>query len=515
MVASYELRVASPLRSHRSRFRSDLIFWVIFLVGFLLRLRRYLQDRGLMHDDAQLASNIFSRSFSQLVRPLNIGDQAAPVGFLILQKTSTMLFGHGELALRLVPFLASVVVLPIFFIAVRKLASPAIALMALGWMALAEPLVRYSSEAKQYSTDVLWATVMLALAANADAIGAMAILTAVGAVLLWFSHPLLFVLGGIGITLLVQSLRAGKYKRAGKVTIMGATWLASFAANYLLISRYYVSNNFLLAYWQDQKAFAPLPRSWDTLLWYPRTIIDLFHYPLGILPSGVSTGLVYVLAGRGIEFTAVVMLLAGCGLMARRSPRALGFVIFTLALTLAASGLQRYPFAERLTLFFAPLMILPLAFAAGPRPAKIAAIPCAILFIFPVYIEAKYLIHPEIRYDARPAINYVKANWEPGDTIYLHWGSDVLGNYYLSAAPQLNLPAGDLIDGAFDPNVKTRPQTLAGDLLKVQGRPRVWVVFSMGAAGDEQAIEQTLDQRGKRIDHEDFRGSSVDLYDLK
>ncbi len=296
---------------------------------------------------------------------------------------------------------------------------------------------------------------------------------------------------------------------------MGTIWLASFAANYLLISRYYVSNNFLLAYWQDQKAFAPLPRSWDTLLWYPRTVIDLFHYPLGIFPSGVSTGLAYVIAGHVIEITAVAMLLAGIGVLARRSPRALGFVIFTLALTLAASGLQRYPFAERLTLFFAPLMILPLAFAAGSLEPKFTIVPCAILFLYPVYIETKYLVHPEIRYDARPAIDYVKANWEPGDTIYLHWGSDVLGNYYLSAVPQLNPPAEDLIDGAFDPNVKTRPQTLADDLLKVQGRPRVWVVFSMGAAGDEQAIEQTLDQRGKRIDHEDFRGSSVDLYNLQ
>src|ERR1700677_505042 len=78
--------------------------WTIVLIGFLLRLRRYLQDRGLMHDDAQLATNIFSRSFAQLVRPLNIGDQAAPVGFLILQKCSTTLLGHGELALRFVPF---------------------------------------------------------------------------------------------------------------------------------------------------------------------------------------------------------------------------------------------------------------------------------------------------------------------------------------------------------------------------------------------------------------------------
>lgn len=492
---------------------------MIVLIGFLLRLRRYLQDRGLMHDDAQLATNIFSRSFLELLKPLNYGDQAAPVGFLILQKCSTALLGHGELALRFVPFLASVIALPVLFVAIRKLANPAVALAGVAWLALAEPLVRYSSEAKQYSTDVLWATVMLALAASADSLAALGLLAGIGAVLLWFSHPLLFVLGGIGLTLLIKSLRQRKYNLAIATAAVGALWLASFGANYLLISRYYVSNSFLLAYWQDQKAFAPLPHSWATLMWYPKTVIDLFHYPLGILPSGNSTGLLFVISGRIIEATAVLTLLAGCVLMARRSGRAFGFVFLTLLLTLAASGLQRYPFAERLTLFFAPLIVLPLAFAIGSRGKNAALIvrilACAILFLFPVYIQAKYFIHPEIRYDAKPAINYVKQHWQAGDTIYLHWGSNVLGNYYLAAAPALAVPKGDLINGAFDPNAATRPHLLADDLLKVQGRPRVWVIFSMGAAGDQQSIEQTLDHRGKRLDHQQFIGSSVDLYDLR
>src|ERR1700728_1495922 len=96
----------------------DRFAWMIVLIGFLLRLRRFLQDRGLMHDDAQLATNIFSRSFTQLLKPLNYGDQAAPVGFLILQKCSTTLLGHGELALRFVPFLASVIALPVLFVAI-------------------------------------------------------------------------------------------------------------------------------------------------------------------------------------------------------------------------------------------------------------------------------------------------------------------------------------------------------------------------------------------------------------
>jgi hypothetical protein len=495
---------------------------MLVAMGILLRLRRYLQDRGLMHDDAQLATNIFSKSLAQLLRPLDLGDQAAPAGFLVLQKCAVTAFGHGEGAIRLVPFLASVIVLPVFFLGIRRIAGRTIATAGTAWLALAEPLVRYSSEGKQYSTDVLWATVVLALALAADSLPALAVLGAAGAVLLWFSHPLLFVLGGIGTVLLVQHLRQGKGKLACADAAMGILWLASFAANYLLISRYYVSNDFLRIYWQKQDAFAPLPRSPSDWLWYPKTIVELFHYPLGILPSGISQGVLFALADRVILFTAVAVLALGCFIMARRSKRAMGFVVLTLSLTLAASALQRYPFAERLTLFFAPLFVLPLAFAVGTEGWRqnppLAALPWllgAILLVYPVYIQAKYLIHPEVRYDAKPAILYLKAHWQAGDAVYLHWGSNVLGNYYLAAQPALAVPRGDLIDGAFHPNPSIRPRLLADDLLQLGGRARVWIVFSMGAAGDQQFIEQTLDRRGKLLDHQQFNGSVIDLYDMR
>jgi len=496
--------------------------WIVVLLGALLRLRRYLQDRGLMHDDAQLATNIFHKSLAQLLRPLDIGDQAAPAGFLVLQRCAVALFGRGELALRLVPFLASAIVLPVFFLAVRKIAGPAIAMAGTAWLALAEPLVRYSSEGKQYSTDVLWATVVLALALAADSLPALAVLGIVGALLLWFSHPLLFVLGGIGTTLLIQHLRRGNRKLACADAAMGLVWLGSFATNYLLISRYYVSNDFLRNYWQQQTAFAPLPRSLSNLLWYPKTIVELFHYPLGILPSENSQGMLLALAGRVILLSAVVALALGCFVMAQRSKRAMGFLVLTLFLTLAASAIQRYPFAERLTLFFAPLFVLPLAFAVGGewwrRNLTLAGLRrplLAILFVYPVYIQAKYLVHPEVRYDAKPAINYVKSHWQAGDVIYLHWGSNVLGHYYLANPPALAVPRGDLIDGAFDPNPRTRPSLLADDLLQLRGRSRVWIVFSMGAAGEQPFIEQTLDRRGRRLDQRQFNGGAVDLYDLR
>jgi hypothetical protein len=496
---------------------SPALGWAIVLIGALLRLRRYLEYRGLMHDDALLANNIFSKNFSQLLRPLDTGDQAAPVGFLILQKCAVVLLGHNEHVLRLIPFLAAVIVLPLFYLAVRRVAGNPVAIMALAVMALAEPLVRYCAEAKQYSTDVLWATVALALAITADSVCSISILAVVGAILLWFSHPLLFVLGGIGLTLFITHLRGGKYKLAQADAVMGITWLASFAANYLLITRYYVASDSLHLYWVNQDAFGPLPQSLHTLLWYPKTIIGLFNYPLGILPSHHSQT-----AARIIASVTVGIFILGLGILWRQSRRMTGILIGTIALAVAASALQRYPFAERLTLFCAPLIVLPLAFAMGnewwqrnlTRIGGWLAL-CAIIFLYPLYIQAKYVIHPEVRYDANPAIHYVKDHWQPGDSIYLHWGSDVLGHYYLRADPALNVPGSQLITGTYEKNLNAREKTYAGDLLQVQGRARVWVIFSMDPVKDRQMIEHILDQRGKCLVHQRFNGSTADLYDLR
>jgi hypothetical protein len=470
-----------------------------------------------MHDDALLANNIFSKSFGQLLKPLDTGDQAAPVGFLILQKCAVVLFGHDEHVLRLIPCLAAVIVLPLFFLTVRRIAGNPTAIMAIAFIALAEPLVRYCAEAKQYSTDVLWATVALSLALTADSTAAIAILAVVGAILIWFSHPLLFVLGGIGLTLFIRHLYLGKYKLARADAVMGIIWLASFAANYLLVSRYYVASDSLHLYWVNQNAFAPLPDSLQRSLWYPKTIVGLFNYPLGILPSDNSQQ-----AARIIAFPAAGVFLFGLIVMWRRCGRLLGCVVATFSLALAASALQRYPFAERLTLFCAPLIVLPVAFALGidwwrrdlARAGFWIAI-CAVLFLYPLYIQAKYVIHPEVRYDAKPAIGYLKAHWQAGDSLYLHWGSDVLGHYYLRADPAMSLPSGQLITGTYEKNLDAREKTYADDLLKVQGRARVWVIFSMDPVKDRPMIEQILDHRGKLLDREQFNGSTADLYDLR
>jgi hypothetical protein len=462
-----------------------------------------------MHDDAQLASNIFNKSFADLFRPLDLGNQAAPVGFLVLQKASILIFGRGELAIRLVPFLASVAVLPLFFIAFRKIASAPAALLAVTWLALAEPLVNYAAQGKQYSTDVLWTMVAIALAIGADMRRRLVVLTVAGAILIWFSHPLLFVLAGIGMTLFVQHLLRREKQLVTMDVIMGAVWLGSFALNYLAISRYYAANDYLTTYWANLNAFAPAPSSGYAILWYPRALAGLFDYPLGIWTSGNSkTELIAIIA--------VAVFIAGCIILAWRHARILGFVVAILLLTIAASVLRRYPFGERLILFTAPLVVMPLAIGAGAR-WKILPLQCLVvvpMLIYPAYLQAKYAIHPLIHYDIKPAMRYLRANWQPGDVLYLHWGSDVLGRYYLETQPSLAIPGASPVRGVFVPELSARSVRYAADLQRVQGHQHVWIIFSMDPDDDRAIYERILNQRGRLIQKDIYPGGAAELYDL-
>lgn len=505
-----------------TRSNPTVLAWLVIFIGIALRLRRYLEDRGLMHDDAQLATNIFNRSFGQLLHPLTFGNQAAPVGFVFLQKCAVEIFGHGERAIRLAPFLASILLLPILFLTLRKSAGPFTALFALAWVALSEPLVQYAAEGKQYSTDVLCTMIVVALAIAAQTPASLILLGVVGAILIWFSNPILFVLGAVAIALLVKHLMRRQYRLASIVAASGAAWLGSFVANYLLISRFYAGNDYLRNYWREAGAFAPVHLNVVALLWYPKTIAELFNYPLGIVPVSTTYGPALFLLCRIILLVAVAIFILGCFIMARRSRMLLAFLIFTLLFAIAASALERYPFSERLTLFIAPLVILPFAYATGidfwrRSTTNLVAGLCvvALLFLLPVYLQAKFLIHPDVQYDLKPAMSYVKSHWRPGDALYLHWGSDALGDYYLNAPPALAIPPADLIHGIYEPDPALAPEHYAEDLLKAQGRARVWILFSMGAEKDESRFEKILSARGRQLDHQQFPGSAADLYDLQ
>ncbi len=509
---------APPVTRLLSRVDSPIVAVLVILVGILLRLRRYLMDRGVLHDEAQLAFNLFAKTYGQLFRPLDMGDQAAPVGFLLLQKTATVIFGKGELAIRLVPLLAAIAALPMAYVLFRRIAGPLAALIGVAMLALSEPLIHYAAEGKQYSTDAFFTLVILTLALRPLTKKRIILLTVVGAIVIWFSHPALFVLAGAFGAILIDAMIRKNASDMLAAAVGGAAALLSFAINYLLISGKYAASEYLTNYWLEHQAFAPLRLTHSTaLLWYPRAIMRAFESPMGIAPDKG--------AAHAAAWIAAAACVVGCALLARKDRKSFFAIVGTIVLALIASALHKYPFAQRLLLFAAPLLALPAAVALGGKSTEIRPAAlfvrlalASLLLVYPAYLAAKYALHEPVTYhvdyDIKPAMRLLHSRALPGDVIYLHNESNAIGTFYWNTQPGYAVPGVELVVGHYNDDAPRRAALYQSDIESLRGLPRVWFVFSMGKE-EAHTMQPMLDARGKQLEHHIFPGSEAFLYDLR
>jgi hypothetical protein len=84
------------------------LVFALTAIAVSLRLAYYLLNPSLSVDEASLALNIMHRPFSSLFAQLDF-NQAAPAGFLLLQKLLINSFGATPYGLRVLPLIAGVV----------------------------------------------------------------------------------------------------------------------------------------------------------------------------------------------------------------------------------------------------------------------------------------------------------------------------------------------------------------------------------------------------------------------
>src|SRR5207245_47833 len=138
----------------------------------------------------------------------------------------------------LVPLLASVGSLILFARLTRRFVGPVAGCVVLAMFACSPHLV--TTFDKQYTVDVWSALVIVALrfrVTDGDHRPAGYWLFAfAGAALVWLSHPVPFVLAAAGAVLGIDHLLARRWRLAVWTATMIAVWLASFAANFWLVS---------------------------------------------------------------------------------------------------------------------------------------------------------------------------------------------------------------------------------------------------------------------------------------
>jgi Dolichyl-phosphate-mannose-protein mannosyltransferase len=501
--------------------RPAVIGWAIVAAGCALRIARYANDRSLWGDEARLALNIRDRSFTGLLHPLDYV-QAAPTGFLLAEKAVVRLLGDSEYAVRLLPLLAGIASLTLFLPLARRLLTPVGALVAVALYATVEPLLYYSSETKQYSLDAL-ATVLLLLLASPALLerslsGRRAVgLLLAGVVAFWFSHPSIFVAGGVWLALALA--RVGMpARRAMSLAVLAVSWLAVFGLAYALVLRNAKGVSTALGLGSVDSTPGPVGVLRDG--WHA------FAFPVGFAYTATAL--------------AAAMTCLGAYSMLRRAAVPFAPLGLTVALTVLGAFAGRYPFYDRFVLFLVPIVLIVAAEgldvlrrSTGPSVRAAWLIAFALLAAYPVGEAAGHLTSPPRHEEIKPVLKYMANAWRPGDRLYVSNVAQFALRYYVECNDCENLgPAGPgslrglvldarggrralhstrgLEAGYIDDGSPI--ETYVTDFSRFRGSPRVWFLFT--SSWDDATARLVLGCMGHLIDAAVNTRAAAYLYDL-
>ncbi|MFZ2269545.1 MAG: hypothetical protein WAV95_18370 [Azonexus sp.] len=462
-------------------------------LGMALRLWLYFANPSIWVDEAALARNILDRSTLQLFQPLDYG-QVAPPGFLLGVHLSAILFGITEYALRLLPLLSGLLSVVIFYFVAGKLLRPVAVLTACLMFSLAIPLLVFSANLKQYSSDVaitlgiVWLclhlrqvqltprrTIGLALAA---------------ALLLFGSQAAVFPLAAGGAVVCIDAFATGRRDRWLRLGLVAAWALAvMLVVAYGIVSMNSVTDLYMHRFWTH--AFMP-----DTAggAWLWGSLRHIF----GDMPgANVFDGsLHYAWSG----FFASLLILGGIALCLTR-PADGALLLGPLLLVILASSIHLFPFGTRVSLFLLPLLLLTVVAGidlAGQWLLRHPAGNFLPLLLLPFAITAfvrQPLPHaPE---HLRPVMQHIAASWQPGDSLWVYYGAGQAFEYYRKMIPL----AGDIHIGQCD-RAEPRAYLLQVDSMRQQ--PRAWILMAHGSGAfgydERRLIIDYLDRIGHRLD---------------
>jgi hypothetical protein len=483
---------------------------IIIGLGIIFRIVPYLFNRSLWLDEALLALNILHKPLSELSGPLD-HKQIAPMGFLFIEKFLALALGENEYSLRLFPLLAGILALFLFYAVARRILTVRGLLIALGLFAISSPLIRYSSELKQYSSDVaialgIYLFGLVCIEKESRYIFFLWLFSITGSILLWFSHPAVFSLAGAGITLTYHWIKSGKRAQIAWLFVPAGFWLGSFALHYFIGHLDLSHHPEMVKAWSGTTVFMPTePFSLGDLIWYPQKFFTMLSNP------------------GGFSFVGLAALCFISGWIALFVEKHYAWLILTLPFlfTLLASSLHLYPFQSRLILFLAPSMLIFISEGvdrtlslAHPKSRVFGVTLCVLLFFAALKNSAPNVFIPENleREAIRPVMINLKNNYQEGDKVFLYYAAWPAFKYYTK---QLNLEemafqTGNSYHYHWDGYVN--------ELRELKGNPRVWILLShvrkTSGIDEEKFFLYTLNGMGKQLTAFKGKGASIYLYDL-
>lgn len=482
---------AEPADSAAARRRFVTLLTIILCLGAANRIIHFAQARVLYNDELYLAESIRKFSFTELAGPL-LHDQRAPIAFLFATKACWLTIGHNDLALRFVPLLGGLLGLFFFYPAARVFLSRPAALVALALFAGTEPLTFYSAELKPYAWDAM-ATIVVLWVVGPLASRSMTWKYALGGgiagmVLPFWSFASVFTLASLGLVLAGLLVIQRRWKELPMAAAMGALWVAGIAAlQYFQVRHYPKDISSWLWSWGYEFGRFPL-FGYHSRAWFEEHLNQLVSHAVGL------------------KVSTLAILAAVLGAIAMLRTKRYHFALLTAPIVtgLVLSHLMFYPFSGRLLLYLYPVVMIMIAFAVGrlleaeSAEARRWAIGAIALLLAPMVsagiknardtrerqsVAYTNYSQAHIKY----AMRFIKANWQPGDVLYLHGDSGKWVEHY---AEQYGFEPSKAIHGVPSAFWHRAWEPCADHLAKtVKGKPRVWLLITQQGG---LAINETM-----------------------
>jgi len=485
---------------HRSLAVSTML--AVVAIGIGLRFWDYFENYSLNHDDICLALNLIGRSAGGLTHTLDF-DQAAPLGFLWIERAMVCLFGPGEMALRLLPFVfgcASVILLARL---ATMLLPPLEAIAVVGFFGFSQALIGSAIQVKPYSLDALativLVSVFLPLTRNSASRTETIAAAAPGAFAMWFSFPSLFVIGGIGAAAAIFAIVDREIVRFRRLLPVFCMWAVSAVCAYWISVRGGLLNGSLAHH--------------DFVQMFP------LRTPALIVPwmiEGVAT-LGSISTSVWLALLAAVALLFAVALMLWRRDRLSLLLAAPIALCFIASVAQKYPWIPRLLFFATPLTLMITACEVGcfvrerSNALRILAVSIACIALVYAGLSAfkNVVVNNRGFDDPRGAVEAIAQAWQPGDRIYASGPAMPCIIYYrkILHAEQL-----DFVSSRNPVYVPGHAERIVA-LPKTEGR--LWFLYFAPNEKDfDRRILANFHQAGSLLSSSRYKNFIVALWDL-
>lgn len=460
----------------------------VVAISVILSGIQFLYNRSLWLDESFIALNILERDYMGLLRPLDF-IQVAPILYLQLTKLASCITPFSEYGLRLVPLLCFWASLFLFHKTLRLLFREALlVIFALGLFAFNNHLLYYSSEVKQYMSDVFVSVMMLYLLLRAfrNPAHRFFALGVAGILAIWLSNIAPLVLFASGLYLLFENPPWKNLHALRMISITGVVWLTTYLVYYLLIVHDHPHRDSMVMIWAGENAFLPLQ-------------VFSAGFFLFLKEKAGELGYLVFSEYRLLIVMFLALVLAGWWHLFRQGK--IGLLLLFLSpvpLHLALSALHFYPFSGRLILYTFPFLIVLAMFGLQPVFEKVPdktrkAIAGVGIFLVPGLLLLNTLSSgfPQERQEIKQVLAFISEHGSEPVFLCMNRDTEQPFDYYAKTG---------LVDPGSYSGIVTSSWDWAGDTVffrEVSGREEsFWLLLSNFRKKDKDAMIDRLAAAG-------------------